>query len=65
MRARVIFSALLALCLMGSACSKAPNDAQIASQLQSGLSAVVTVDTHYYRTMFGSSRSADSVSAGR
>jgi hypothetical protein len=34
MRARVIFSALLALCLMGSACSKAPNDAQIASQAQ-------------------------------
>ena len=34
MRARVIFSALLALCLMGSACSKAPNDAQIVSQAQ-------------------------------
>jgi membrane fusion protein (multidrug efflux system) len=40
------------------------DDEQVASQLQSGLSAVVTVDTEFHRHLFGgSSESADGASA--
>jgi len=34
MRARILCSALLALCLVAAGCSKAPTDAQLASQVQ-------------------------------
>ena len=40
-------------------------DMQIASRLQSGLSAVVTVDTQFHRNIFGSSQNAPNESASR
>jgi membrane fusion protein (multidrug efflux system) len=41
------------------------DDAQVESQLQSGLSAVVTVDTQFHRGLFGSSEGAAGAAANR